>query len=492
MKMKKLALSLTLAGLCFSQASAQGIPRYPTGAEPAARHIGDAARHVGDASQTHGAPRPIGSGSRGIGDASQQIGDSSPSDSNRYVGLQDDARPEAFQSASSLSDDSSALGYSIIAPTASSSRAMRSRAPSVPSAALGDYWFSAETLLWFSQNPSSPPLVTTSAPGVLPLAGAAGVTTEFGGGDGIDFGLLPGYRLSAGTYFGDCNKFGIGGRGYGIYSASEGYANASNATGGADNPSIGVPYYNLLATNDFAYLVAFENSTPATEWEGTVEARSDLDMVGADASLYVLLGRSDDHRIDLLAGYTFNQLKNSVSLETVAVNRLTGDLIPDGTIFTTNDVFETKNTFNGAHLGVLSSIVRQRVSLSTLAKVSFGNMRQSSAIRGYRVEELGGVQTPSAGGIFAEPSNIGEFSRDTFAFIPELGLKLGLAATDNLQFSVGYTFMMWSGVGLAGDQMDSTIDPSQFIGAPGNRPAHTFQETSFWMQGLDLGATFTF
>src|SRR5690606_20960072 len=105
-------------------------------------------------------------------------------------------------------------------------------------------WFNSETLLWFSKNVSSPALINTSGYGVLPVTGGAGVTTEFGGADGIDYGLSPGYRFSGGMYFGPDQKVGIGGRTYGLINENKSYSMASDGSGTAGNPSIGIPFYN--------------------------------------------------------------------------------------------------------------------------------------------------------------------------------------------------------------------------------------------------------
>jgi hypothetical protein len=139
-------------------------------------------------------------------------------------------------------------------------------------------------------------------------------------------------------------------------------------------------------------------------------------------------------------------------------------------------------------------VVKSRVSFSTLAKVAFGNMRQTSTVRGFSViqDALGNQQTLGAG-ILTQPSNIGATTRDTFAFIPELGIKLGFAACENVQFTVGYTVMMWSGVAMAGDQIDDVIDPTQLVLVnAGSRPNSLLNDNTFWMQGVDLGLNFAF
>lgn len=465
MKMKKLLLSLSLAGFCLTQASAQS--PYP-----------------------------------GPGAAARRIGDIS-TDANGY-----DQRPEAFRADDArMVNRSNLLDDQMLAPTATTHQpgyttisggcgtgACNSFASACNTASgcgpRANNWFSAETLLWFAQDQQSAVLATTSAQGVLPVAGAPGVSNVFGGPDGMERGLLPGFRVSGGRYFGDCDKIGIGGRAFGIFSSEDQFNATSDGT-----TTLGVPFFNVAGLPtplSDAYLVGFSTAGGIPVSSGNISARSDLDMITAEGSVYVLLGRSNDHRIDLVGGYTFSKLKNSIGLHTESTNLFTGDLIPDGTIFTTDDLFATHNVFHGGHLGVLSSVVRNRVSLSTLSKISFGNMRQSRAITGSSLQDDAGTVSGFSGGLFAQQSNIGTSSRDTFAFIPELGVKLGYSFRENLQLTVGYTFLMYSSVAMAGEQMDSVLDLTQVGGPAGTRPATDFQDSSFWLQGVDLGLTWNF
>jgi hypothetical protein len=450
--MRKILLSMTLAGLCVQQAAAQQIT-HPTSGPPAARHIGDGVRSIGDtgrsAADTHSSA-PVESRSKTL------------------------AKPISM---------ANAIDSRILAPTLSCNTSCK------PTRG----WFTAETLLWFSDNINSPALVTSADQGVLPVAGNAGVTTEVGGEDGINMGLLPGYRLSAGRYFGDCDQYGIGGRVYGIYTKDEGFQGASNGS-----TSLGVPFFNmnLAPPDNDAFLVSHTTGGLTSDTglvsTGAVAAGAELDMVGADSSLYVLLGKSQDHRVDMLAGYTFNRLKSKAGVETESTNWFTGDGIPNGTVFETSDLFATNNVFHGAHLGVLSTVSHERVNFSTMARVSFGNMRQTSDVSGSTVTSFGGVSDTDVGGIFAQQSNIGTQQRDRFAFIPEMALKLGYAPRENVELTVGYTFMYWSSVAMAGDQMDPSIDLTQVGGAMGTRPESRFDDGGFWMQGVDLGVNWLF
>ncbi len=72
-------------------------------------------------------------------------------------------------------------------------------------------------------------------------------------------------------------------------------------------------------------------------------------------------------------------------------------------------------------------------------------------------------------------------------------LKLGYGLSDNIQMTVGYSFMYWSSVALAGNQIDRSVDIAQALGgAPSNRPAFSFEDSGYWMHGVDLGLTVTY
>lgn len=137
-----------------------------------------------------------------------------------------------------------------------------------------------------------------------------------------------------------------------------------------------------------------------------------------------------------------------------------------------------------------SDFRRGRFTVGSLVKVGFGNFAQEVAIRGATTSVDGQTQqvTTTAAGVLAQPSNSDVYTRDRFGFMPELGVKLGYDIRNNVKFTVGYTFLYWSDVALAGDQINPTVDLLQLS----NNPSFTFRETGYWMQGLDLGLSFSY
>ena len=84
-----------------------------------------------------------------------------------------------------------------------------------------------------------------------------------------------------------------------------------------------------------------------------------------------------------------------------------------------------------------------------------------------------------------KPSNSGSYSRDRFVAIPHLSADLGYQLTNSLKTYVGYDLVYWEKVVRAGQQIATTLD------APA-RPQLSWNESTFWAQGLRAGAEFRY
>ena len=97
--------------------------------------------------------------------------------------------------------------------------------------------------------------------------------------------------------------------------------------------------------------------------------------------------------------------------------------------------------------------------------------------------------------MLAQGTNIGTFTSNNFALIPQFDFTLGYDLTCRLRATVGYTFMYWTRVARPGDQIDTSVNLSQLgpnglVGAP--RPAVTGTTSDFWAQGLNVGLAYRF
>ena len=109
----------------------------------------------------------------------------------------------------------------------------------------------------------------------------------------------------------------------------------------------------------------------------------------------------------------------------------------------------------------------------------------------------GQVSNIYTGGLLTQQSNIGHYARDVFTVVPEVDLTLGYQITPHIEVNCGYTFLFWSQVARAGDQIDLAVDPNQIpqggpttAPAAGDHPIFAFHGTGFWAQGVNLGLTY--
>jgi hypothetical protein len=105
------------------------------------------------------------------------------------------------------------------------------------------------------------------------------------------------------------------------------------------------------------------------------------------------------------------------------------------------------------------------------------------------------------GGLLALPgANIGNFTRDKFAVLPEVGLKVGYHVTPNLRLAVGYNFLYLSDVVRPGDQIDSGLDVTRIpnFPVPGAqplpvaRPTVPFNDTGVFAQGITFSLQWSY
>src|SRR5262249_16654020 len=111
----------------------------------------------------------------------------------------------------------------------------------------------------------------------------------------------------------------------------------------------------------------------------------------------------------------------------------------------------------------------------------------------------GAVQT-FPGGVFAQPTNIGGYSRTRLGFVNELKATAGCQLFDWARVFVSYDFLLLNNVARPGEEMDRTINNTQFqatippsgllVGA--SRPAFTFRDSTFWAHGISAGLALRF
>jgi hypothetical protein len=357
-------------------------------------------------------------------------------------------------------------------------------------------WATYEALLWFPQSRDLPILVASAAPGELPILSpgggpAAGVQTLFGGE--TDGGLSGGFRTDYGKWI--TKNVGIGGRFWWIGENSSSYS--GTGLDGADS-SVGIPYFEVdpSAPNgigESALLISYLDNT--SELTGDIAAESSLEMLAAEFYGRFRMGSSNCHQLDFIGGYSYFQIDDTLSLSGSNLVIQSPPLNPaPGTLRTFQDRMEAENQFHGGQLGFELSATRGCWMVRSLTKVHLGNMQQTYTGQGRSTNGIpGGTTDQFDNGFLVQDGNSGTFQRDKFAFAPEANFKLGYRFRPNVLLSVGYSFIYFDNVALAGGTVDRANNGPLFAtGQSGSRPAFVANDDSLFVHGIDLGAIIDF
>jgi len=351
----------------------------------------------------------------------------------------------------------------------------------------GLVWADLDFLLWWQKGSRFPPLVTTNNVPGIPRAEAGVIgapsTEVLFGDDQFGDDMNTGGRATLGVWLDRSKTAGIGNR----FTALSGDTESFDAT--SDGSTVlARPFYNALLGIEDSFLIGFTDPVDGPITNGRVISQFDNEFLMNEVFLRTMLERDRNKRVDLLLGYHFLRLDNYFSIN--SFNTAT-DPVLNGTTFSLFDRFDTENEFHGGQVGIDGSYSRGRWSLDYLAKLSFGQMRQTSEIDGGLTIVPGGVGpgVATVGGLFAQPTNIGTRTRYEEVFIPEFNLGLTYYARPNLSFGMSYNYMWISSVILSGDQIDRQVNPSQFGGGPligPARPEFEFNDTSYWLMGMNF------
>lgn len=358
-------------------------------------------------------------------------------------------------------------------------------------------WLRAEYLMYWADGMQTPPLATTSPNGTaLANAGVLGeaTTSILYGGEGILQDMRSGVRFTGGMWLDCCRETGIEAEYFFLPEISERF----QASGFGD-PIIMRPFFNALDNIQDAEIVSFPDQLGGTI---TIDSVSEIQgggvrllhkiyqssHCGVDGCGHQSCGMSRT-RFNLIAGYRYIGLSEQLAINEDLVSL---DTAAPGS-FDVNDIFDTDNDFHGGELGLQWMLSRNCWELNLLAKVALGNTHQDVRIRGFTViTPEGQPSTTEQGGLLAQPTNIGDYSRDEFGVVSEFGATLKYRATPGMTLTTGYTLILWDRVARPGDQIDLRVNPNLLPPAqvqPGDPllPEFAFRDADFWLQGLRLG-----
>ena len=366
------------------------------------------------------------------------------------------------------------------------------------------HFVSLDALGWWVRGDSLPPLVTTSPIGTPQnLAGVLGQadTTVLFGNQTVNGGIRPGGRVQGGVWIDPYQTWAVEGHYYALATQTANYYAHSVFSGGStSDPILARPFFNDAPGVDAqsSVIVAFPNFIlspliPPINVDGSAQIKETSNIQSAGGVVrWSPMMYTNPFRISFSGGYRFFALNETLTILAISTPPpITFPIpIPNGRI-EVFDSFSTRNTFNGGEIGIAGELAgRTRWSLSADTRLALGNMHQVLTIDGRTSAISGPFVASYTGGLLAQPTNIGTFTQDRFALIPQVDVKLGFQATPAMRLTVGYNFTYISSVLRPGNQIDTTVNTTQIAGLPlvgPARPAAQMDTTGIWLQGITAG-----
>ena len=361
-----------------------------------------------------------------------------------------------------------------------------------PGKVLGQFWDTDELLIWWAKAQPLPPLVTGSRTGI-PVLGQP-QTSLIVGNRAIDNQDIAGYRLNIGYSLNDEDTIGFEGK-YFFLGTRTLTASVSDLTSDRFR-SIGLPYINSQTGQEAVLVVASPGQS-----SDLVQVSTTTRMQGAEANLVANLYADTGVKIHAIAGYRFLQLNEGL--------RIAQSYLQDPTALTPTtvgliaDQFDARNAFNGGQLGFMADLNHGAFYVELSGKAAIGINSQVVVTDGVSHFITAANPVPIlqsyAGGVYAQPTSMGQAKQSVFAVVPEGTFKVGLKYGDRGRIYAGYNFLYLSDAVRPGDQVSRTINPSQIpLLNPGgtltglDRPLASFNRTDFWAQGLIIGFEYRF
>ncbi|MEM9366670.1 MAG: BBP7 family outer membrane beta-barrel protein [Planctomycetota bacterium] len=369
------------------------------------------------------------------------------------------------------------------------------------------HWLTAETLLWFPEARDLPVLITGhDTPATAPTLDDPGTILLFGGQDSVGNEISPGFRFDFGRYLSE--DFGVGGRFWMIAEDGDSYATSGDGLG----RTIGRPFFDVDTGLESALDVVYNDGTgnpPLTNgdaaFSGSISARSELSLYGAEGYSRTKMLAGKGFHADFLGGFSHFGIDDSLTVSSTSIQL---DVDEGGNPTDTTELYDdidAENRFFGGQLGLETVLNRGSWTLRALTKVHLGNMEQTFVGRGFRRFTDAGLvvttDTLNPGGVLVvgdttngDLRNYGTIEEDVFTFAPELNLKLAYQASDNVGFSIGYSFIYWNNVVMVGDNLSNVYngDGVTFPEVALTAPQFELVDRSMWVQGIDLGCIVQF
>ncbi len=343
-------------------------------------------------------------------------------------------------------------------------------------------WVRPEYVLSWIASSRLPALVSTglstdARPGAIGLP----FTKILYGNAPINYEDRSGFRITVGGLLNEENGFGVEGIYFTLGGRDQRYEASSPG-----NPILARPFFDVVNSAQDSSLTTYPGFL-----SGGINVTSSSYLQSEELNAFADVWKTERSRGRALAGIRHLGLHEALTIREAAT--VTSATSPQaGQTVRIQDEFLTTNNFYGVQLGVSSDYHWKRFTTEFFGKAAVGNLQQRVSIDGGTSFAGNTFQ----GGLLAQSSNIGSYTRDRFGVVPEAGVKLQGAIGRHLSLHVGYSFLYLGDAVRPGNQVDLGVNPnlvptSATFGAGANpaRPAFIGQESNYWAHLFNFGFT---
>ncbi len=350
-------------------------------------------------------------------------------------------------------------------------------------------WFgSVELLLMFRDGIRLPNLVTTGPTTDSGTAGEIGqAATRFLVGSNANAfdDMSVGGRLTLGTWLDSQRCRSLVARGWFGGRNTFDFSTTNNET-----PVIVRPFFNVTDGQTAAQdnnLIAFPGRS-----NGGLTVNADSNVYGGDISVRQFWAGGLGASIDVLYGYQYMGLDESLSISTSSV-AIAVPNTPVGTVQSVTDSFSADNEFHGGQFGVAMHYEENCWTFSGLLKTGFGSIRRTANLSGQTTTTVGTDVATSSEGFLVQSTNSGKRTDSTFGWVPELDVSLGWHRYPRFDVTAGYHVIAMTDALRVFD----TVDPSLAINSAGNptgqqRPSVVVDYGTFFVHGIRFGLQYRY
>ncbi|QDV23126.1 BBP7 family outer membrane beta-barrel protein [Aureliella helgolandensis] len=347
-------------------------------------------------------------------------------------------------------------------------------------------WVGAEYLLWSLQGTELPALVTASPAGTLPsdtgVLGLASTSTLLSGTQGEEF--RSGGRITVGLWTDRSHRTAWEASYLGIDDSNDSFSVSSSS-----QPNLARPVFDTLLGGEASMLIAHQNFL-----SGSIAVDSSTQL-----QAFEILRRrqycSDGFlTFDFLIGFKHGSLDDLLRVRHASNYFQAQGPISAGTATHGFDNFEAKNDFNGLLLGIERRHHWNRWKIAYTGKVSLGSNNVDMLIDGQTITTVpGGGTSTFNGGLLAQATNIGTYSRNEFVAIPEFKFSAQRQINQCLGLQCGYNIMYWSSAVRAADAVSRRVSqfPPEAVTGTGD-PKFAWTSSGFLAHGFQFGLNYQF